>query len=156
MTPDPDDRPGPGTGEPDPPDSAGPVDDFERIVSGWRSEGAPAWPDDADVLAADVSPTDPGNSGQDDGEEPADDEHFVPPEPPPLPRIGPPALVGLALLGLGLVLLVSPSWVGVPSVYGLPMGLLCLASGLGWLVLRLWPSPPQPGDGDGEDDGAVL
>ncbi len=54
------------------------------------------------------------------------------------------------------MLLASPSWVGVPSVYGLPLGLLCLAAGLGWLVLRLWPARRQPGDGDGEDDGAVL
>lgn len=83
------------------------------------------------------------------------DEHFVPPEPPPLPRLGPPALVGLALLGLGLVLLVAPGWVGVPGPYGLPLGLITLASGLGWLVLRLWPDPPSD-DHDSDDDGAVI
>jgi len=54
---------------------------------------------------------------------------------------------------LGVVLVSAPGWVGVSSTYGLPLGLLTLAAGLGWLVLRLWPTPPGPGDGD---DGAVL
>jgi len=80
-------------------------------------------------------------------------DHFVPPEPPPLPRIGPPALVGFALLALGLTLVTAPEIVGISSVYGLPLGLLALASGLGWLVLRLWPGPPDDLD---DDDGAQL
>ncbi|MGH3564499.1 MAG: hypothetical protein ACRDRH_00410 [Pseudonocardia sp.] len=106
-----------------------------------------------------AGPSEPGGSGSGGPNEPggaAGEGHFVPPEPPPLPRLGPPALVGLALLGLGLVLVISPNWVGVPAPYGLPLGLLTLAAGLGWLVLRLWPDPPPCGDGDGEDDGAVL
>ena len=64
-------------------------------------------------------------------------DHFVPPEPPPLPRLGPPAAVGITLLVLGLTLVIAPGVVGVSNVYGLPLGLLALASGLGWLVLRL-------------------
>ncbi len=63
----------------------------------------------------------------------------MPPEPPPLPRMGPPILVGLTLIVLGLVLVTFPGWVGVPQVYGLPLGLVAIAAGLGWLVLRLWP-----------------
>jgi hypothetical protein len=81
-------------------------------------------------------------------------DHFVPPEPPPLPRIGPPALVGFGLLLLGLALVTHPALVGVSDVYGLPLGLLALAAGLGWLVLRLWPAPPDERDED--DDGAQL
>ena len=80
-------------------------------------------------------------------------EHFVPPEPPPLPRIGPPALVGFALLALGLTLVTTPGVVGVPDVYGLPLGLLALAAGLGWLVLRLWPAAADERD---EDDGGAT
>jgi hypothetical protein len=92
----------------------------------------------------------------------AADEHFVPPEPPPLPRLGPPILVGITLIALGLVLVSFPGWVGVPLVYGLPLGLVAIASGLGWLVLRLWPDPddvPPPlylDDPDDPDGGAVL
>ena len=90
------------------------------------------------------------------------DEHFEPPEPPPLPRMGPPILVGLTLITLGLVLVSFPGWVGVPQVYGLPLGLVAVAAGLGWLVLRLWPDPddvPPPlylDDPDDPDGGAVL
>lgn len=141
MDRDPDDRPQPDGG-PTP-------DGFEAIVAGWRSEGqVPAWPDEHPGAArSEPAPV----------RRPLDEEHFVPPEPPPLPPIGLPAVVGLVLLGLGLVLLVAPGWVGVPTPYGLPLGLVGLASGLGWLVLRLWPDPPshRPRRDDG-DDGAVL
>lgn len=84
-----------------------------------------------------------------------EDEHYVPPEPPPLPRLGPPAIVGLVLLALGLILVLVPGWVGVGPAYGLPLGLLSLAAGLGWLVLRLWPDPDGAGPSP-DDDGAVL
>lgn len=143
---DPDERPHPDGG----------VDDFDAIVAGWRDEGeVPQWPaapgpalpappPPAPRAPAPAAPTPPA----------PEDEHFVPPEPPPLPRLAPPAAVGLVLLVLGVVLVSAPGWVGVPSTYGLPLGLLTLAAGLGWLVLRLWPTPPGPGDDD--DDGAVL
>jgi hypothetical protein len=85
-----------------------------------------------------------------------EDEYYVPPEPPPLPRLGPPAIVGLVLLALGLILVLVPGWVGVGPAYGLPLGLLSLAAGLGWLVLRLWPDPPGATPPDGSDDGAVI
>ncbi|GAA1284674.1 hypothetical protein GCM10009609_57310 [Pseudonocardia aurantiaca] len=103
-------------------------------------------PAPVDPAPVDPAPVDPA---------PVDDEHFVPPEPPPLPRLGPPAFVGLGLIALGLVLLVVPGWI-VAEPYGLPLGLVCLASGLGWLVLRLWPGPDSRSDEDDDDDGAVI
>jgi hypothetical protein len=137
------DSEGPDLGDGSPPD------EFEAIVARWRSEGAvPEWPRDERPAAAVHEPRPPAP--------PPEEEHFVPPEPPPLPRLGPPALVGLSLLALGLVLVVSPNWVGVPATYGLPLGLVALAAGLGWLVLRLWPDPPERIDDDPDDDGAVL
>lgn len=156
-------------GEPDErPHPDGGVDDFDAIVAGWRREGAvPEWPEE-DPTAAVLDPfeaADPPSPDVPSAPEPPpivvrpgprtapEDEHFVPPEPPPIPRIGPPAAVGLALLVLGVVLVTAPGWVGVPDTYGLPLGLLTLAAGLGWLVLRLWPSPPGPGR---DDDGAIL
>jgi hypothetical protein len=95
-------------------------------------------------------------SGPRDHVAPPEDDHYVPPEPPPLPRIGPPAIVGLVLLALGLILVLMPQWVGVGPAYGLPLGLLSLAAGLGWLVLRLWPDPPDADATDEDDNGAVL
>lgn len=129
---DPDERPHPDGG----------VDDFDAIVAGWKRDGeVPEWPTRAEPPAPVAPPAPPV------------EEHFVPPEPPPLPRLAAPVAVGLVLLVLGIVLVSAPGWVGVPGTYGLPLGLLTLAAGLGWLVLRLWPTPPGPGD---DDDGAVL
>ncbi|GAA3229806.1 hypothetical protein GCM10017691_22140 [Pseudonocardia petroleophila] len=144
---DPDERPHPDGG----------VDDFDAIVAGWRREGeVPRWPDEEPAADPPASPP-PAPPAASVVRPPAavapEDEHFVPPEPPPLPRLAPPAAVGLVLLILGIVLVTAPGWVGVPETYGMPLGLLTLAAGLGWLVLRLWPSPPRPGE---DDDGAVL
>lgn len=137
------------------------ADPFEAIVAGWRREGAvPSWPtgdrpppeppQTPPAPVAPVRPAPPVTAGTD-----ADRlDHFVPPEPPPLPRIGPPALVGFALLALGLALVTAPGLVGISDVYGLPLGLLALAAGLGWLVLRLWPAPA--GERDEDDDGAQV
>lgn len=161
-----------------------PQDEFDAIVSAWRLEGTvPDWP--ADGVAPSLFEPDPSEpapeppAGAVDAattpplppvarpETPAaaaphrgptgpEDEHFVPPEPPPLPRLAPPAIVGIGLLLLGLVLIISPNWIGVSSLYGLPLGLLSLAAGLGWLVLRLWPDAPETIGPDEDDDGAVL
>lgn len=151
---DPDERPQPGGG----------IDDFDAIVAGWRREGpVPRWPDEEPdgpppAPTAAPHPVTPHPVTPHSVVRPApgpspEDEHFVPPEPPPLPRLAPPAVVGLVLLVLGIVLVASPGWVGVSQAYGMPLGLLTLAAGLGWLVLRLWPAPPRPGE---DDDGAVL
>jgi hypothetical protein len=154
---DPDERPQP--------DGAAP-DEFEAIVALWRNEGdVPEWPD-GEVRETAVAPTDLEDPAPEPRPAPTlpprsysppplpEDEHFIPPEPPPLPRLGPPALVGLTLIAIGIVLVVSPGWMGLPDPYGLPLGLVGLAAGLGWLVLRLWPDPPDRRDED--DDGAVI
>ncbi|MHA6795353.1 DUF308 domain-containing protein [Pseudonocardia bannensis] len=164
MSPDPEERRGRDVGGPEP-DPAG--DDFDRIVASWRSEGqVPQWPADDRMPEDDRAPGERVRDDRPRAEEPPpgppravspiaeEDDHFVPPEPPPLPRLGPPAAVGLVLLVLGLLLCVAPGVVGISSSYGLPLGLLALAAGLGWLLLRLWPTTPRPGDG--EDDGAIL
>jgi hypothetical protein len=126
-----------------------------------RTDPAPGDPHTTDE-AATANRSDLPNGKQGSAADPVADEHFVPPEPPPLPRMGPPIIVGLTLIGLGLVLVSFPAWVGVPQVYGLPLGLVAIAAGLGWLVLRLWPDPddvPPPlylDDPDDPDGGAVL
>lgn len=149
-----------------PADVDGTVPEFEvHELDGTRESSTLDGPSPGDRTldgrTPDGRPPDPGPPARPPSptaaaEEPDEDDHFVPPDPPPLPRLGPPAAVGLTLLGLGLLLIIIPGWFGMSAVYGLPLGLLSLAAGLGWLVLRLWPSPPQQGTGDGEDDGAVL
>ncbi|MEJ2889030.1 hypothetical protein [Actinomycetospora aeridis] len=85
---------------------------------------------------------------------PPEDEHFVPPEPPPLPRLGLSSLLGLALLVVGVVLLAVPGLLGGPVGLGIVPGLLAMTAGLGWLVFGLRRA--RGSDGDGSDDGAIL
>jgi hypothetical protein len=82
-----------------------------------------------------------------------EDDHFVPPDPPPMPPLGQAAAVGVALLALGVLLVVSPDLLGLSEAAGMTLGLVTLAGGLGWLVLRSWSTDP-PDDVDPTDDGA--
>jgi hypothetical protein len=84
----------------------------------------------------------------------SDDDHFVPPEPPPLPRIGRAAAIGMGLIAGGLTLLLAPGLLGVSESVGLTLGLLTVAGGLGWLVLGSWAGDPP--DDPYDDDGAVF
>ncbi len=89
-------------------------------------------------------PTDPTRPG------PAD--HFVPPEPPPLPRIGMSSLLGLLLLVVGVVLLALPALVGGELAgLGIVPGLLAMAAGLGWLVVGMRRSSDDDGGSSGRD-----
>lgn len=133
-------------------------DEFERIVATWRDEGSvPDWPDDSPPAAPPPpAPEPPAHRPGPEDEDDDDDDHYHPPEPPPLPRPGPPAVVGGGLIILGLVLIAVPETLGLSSLYGLPLGLLGIAAGLTWLVMRMWPSHDADDPHDGDDDGAVL
>ncbi|MBA2322622.1 MAG: hypothetical protein H0V92_00895 [Pseudonocardiales bacterium] len=136
--------------------SAGRSATFEDIVADLWAEGAmPSWPEERSATSrqhlVDAAPPEVDRIAP----PPAADDHFVPPEPPPFPRLGQAAAVGVGLLATGVLLLFAPRLVGLSESAGLPLGLLTLACGLGWLVLRSWSNDP-PADGDDEDDGAVL
>jgi hypothetical protein len=87
--------------------------------------------------------------------EPVDDEddHFIPPEPPPLPRPQPATVGAVLLFALGIVLLTVPELIGLSDQYGLPLGLLSITGAIVWLVARLRQGPPTD---SGWDDGAQL
>ncbi len=141
-----------------------PDDEFERIVAAWRDEGSvPDWPAAPPAPpSAQPPPAPPARAAAEPapvhrpGPEDTDDDHYHPPEPPPLPRPGPPAVVGTGLIILGIVLVAVPETLGLSSLYGLPLGLLGVAAGLTWLVMRMWPSADADDPIDDDDDGAVL
>lgn len=81
----------------------------------------------------------------------SDEEHYVPPEPPPLPRLRPMTIFALLLLVLGLLLLMVPGVIGLDLRVAAPISLIALACGGGLLLLRAKQNPPPPGD-----DGAQL
>ncbi|RJQ69619.1 hypothetical protein D5S17_31010 [Pseudonocardiaceae bacterium YIM PH 21723] len=125
---------------------------FDEIVAEWRQEGsAPVWPEQQ----VDEVPVDSGTTtlplelpAKRDREE---DEHFVPPEPPPLPPLRGPTIGALLLMAIGVLLLVAPEVIGLNSQTGLILALLALASGVGLLILKMKQDPPE-----GWDDGAQV
>lgn len=83
---------------------------------------------------------------------PATDEHFVPPEPPPLPRGDLQTRLAWAavLLGPAFLVVAGLFWTGVPRLY-LGLAALAFVGGFVALVMRL----PASRDED-DDDGAVV
>ncbi|WP_434448375.1 hypothetical protein [Lentzea sp. E54] len=85
--------------------------------------------------------------------DPADEDHYVPPEPPPLPALRASTLAALGLFALGIVLLVAPGLFGLQPRIGTPLSLVALCAGVGWLILRMRNTPPPD---SGWDDGAQV
>jgi len=79
--------------------------------------------------------------------------HFVPPDPPPLPRLRPSTIFGILLMAIGVLLLAGPTLIGLAPRIATPLALVSLAGGIGWLVLRMRQGPPP---NSGYDDGAQL
>jgi hypothetical protein len=73
----------------------------------------------------------------------SDDEHYIPPDPPPLPRLRPMTIVALILVVAGVVLLLSPGLIGLDPRIGTPLSLLALVCGFGLLFLRIRRTPPD-------------
>lgn len=121
---------------------------FAEIVAGWSSD-APRWPEDGERAATDepAAGVEPG-APQDVG-----DDHYVPPEPPPLPTLRPRTIGGLLALAAGLLLLLAPGVIDLSEGAATPLGLLTLAGAVGWLALGLRSGPPSD---SGWDDGAQL
>lgn len=78
-----------------------------------------------------------------------DDEHYIPPEPPPLPRLRPMTIVALILVVAGVVLLLSPGLIGLDPRIATPISLLSLVCGFGLLFLRIRRTPADSGDDNG-------
>lgn len=86
----------------------------------------------------------------------ADDQHFVPPDPPPLPRLRGRTSFALILLVLGVLAMARPSLLAVAPDVVLVLGLLLVMAGLALLISGLRARSADPDGGDGWDDGARL
>ncbi|MEV6912589.1 hypothetical protein [Amycolatopsis sp. NPDC051071] len=98
---------------------------------GWRGGGT-SW---------DKTLFEDGPAGSSD-----DEGHFVPPEPPPLPRPRKGAFVVLLFFLLGLLLLIAPTLIGMGTRLGTPLGILALATAIALLLLRVRQGPPPGAD----------
>jgi hypothetical protein len=86
----------------------------------------------------------------------ADDAHFVPLEPPPLPKPKRRTVVALLFMVIGLVLLIRPSLLEAGPDVVLVLGIGSLIGGFAMLIHGLRPHASDPDDADGWDDGARL
>lgn len=121
---------------------------FAQIVAGWN-DPPPQWPAEGNAEEPDDSaPTEEIPTALAE-----DEDHFVPPEPPPLPRPQPATIGAVLLIALGVVLLAVPNTIGFSEQYGLPLGLLSITGAIVWLVARLRQGPPTD---SGWDDGAQV
>jgi hypothetical protein len=147
---------------------------FAEIVAGLEREGVgrtvpdvsavhdvadnaadpPAEPEPAPAPAKSPAPSWRGHEGEWDWSWGTDDEHYVPPDPPPLPRLRPLTIVALALIVVGVVLLIVPAVVGLSPRIATPIALVAVTCGGGMLLLRVRQSPPR--DPGARDDGAQI
>ncbi|MGH3647084.1 MAG: DUF308 domain-containing protein [Micromonosporaceae bacterium] len=86
-----------------------------------------------------------------------DEQGYVPPAPPPLPKLSRHAGISLALLAGGVLVMAWPELLGHVGIHTSEMVLvvataLLIAGGVG-LILRLRPAPDPDGD---PDDGAQV
>ena len=129
-----------------------------------ESSPAPATPEDIDfesawqqVLASlhatpgPAAPSWPDNDGADETEsyDPADEDHYEPPTPPPLPRLRKATLGAIAVIGFGLLLLATNVDGGTFRI----VALLAIVGGVASLVWNMRNGPPTD---SGWDDGAVV
>jgi hypothetical protein len=91
--------------------------------------------------------------------EPADDEeHFIPPAPPPLPKLDPLAKGAWAALfgGPGYLIVATTAGWSVPGIAAF-CAVAAFVTGFAILVLRMTdPGAGGPGGPDDGDDGAVV
>ena len=111
-----------------------------------------------DLTPTDPSPTEPvgwrvPNVSWEDAVAAEEEGHYVPPDPPPLPRLRPATLFGILLMAIGVLLLAGPSLIGLAPRIATPLALVALTAGIGWLILRMRQGPPPD---SGWDDGAQL
>lgn len=75
-----------------------------------------------------------------------DEGHYVPPEPPPLPRPRKGTLVAFSVVLAGLLLAIVPQFLGVANTVFLLLGAMIIALGIVLLLLRDRPESPPGAD----------
>ncbi|MGH3947848.1 MAG: hypothetical protein ACRDSE_01810 [Pseudonocardiaceae bacterium] len=115
----------------------------ESPPSDWRV-GPVGW--DSTMLSDNDNDNDNDSDSDNDDRGDVDDDHFVPPEPPPLPRLSKAAVLVLLFFAVGLLLLLAPGVAGIGATVATPLGILALATGLGFLLLRSREGPPPGSD----------
>jgi hypothetical protein len=124
---------------------------WQQVLESLQSpttSAVPPWPVAEDVTEPATAPdAQPADSAAGPAEE--DEEHYLPPQPPPLPRLRPATV--LSLLGIvgGIVVLGS-------DVEGGEFAWLAVIAIIGGAVALIWGVKQGPPPDSGWDDGAVV
>lgn len=79
-----------------------------------------------------------------------DEQHYIPPTPPPMPRLSAPTIMAVLLLSASILLLVLGGELGIATKLTMLLGVGGVLLSAGILVMRLRDNR------DDDDDGAVL
>jgi hypothetical protein len=126
---------------------------WQQVLTSLRSpsvrEPEPRWPERENVGTEelDVEAATGGNLGS--SYDPADEDHFVPPQPPPLPRLRSVTLAAAAAIGLGLFVLVV-------NLDGGTFRVPAFVAIIGGAISLVWNMRQGPPTDSGWDDGAVV
>ena len=85
----------------------------------------------------------------------ADTEHYVPPEPPPLPKLRRQTVAALVLLAVGITMVAWPA-IPVEATFRIVLGALLIAGACGVFLALMRRHHADPQSGTGWDDGARL
>jgi hypothetical protein len=144
--------------EPAPPVPADPLagldtdSEFHALIADWKIDTVAAireaerdlTREDADWRARLIKP-------QSADEVWLDEDHYVPPEPPPLPRLAAPTIIAMLVLAGSIVFLALGDRLGLGDGFTLVLGILGLLLGVGILFTRV-----RDHYRDEDDDGAAI
>jgi hypothetical protein len=80
-----------------------------------------------------------------------DEDHYVPPEPPPLPRLAAPTIIAMSVLAVSIILLGIGGQVGIANGLTLVLGIVGVLLGVGILLTRV-----RERRRDEDDDGSAI
>jgi hypothetical protein len=86
------------------------------------------------------------------GSDADDNDHYVPPAPPPLPRLAGATILALVVVAASVMLIAFGRALGLPGDLAFVAGVAGMLVGSGLLVMRL----RDGSDDDEDDDGAVI
>lgn len=129
-----------------------PDSEFQALIADWKIDTVAAIRDaereltreDADWRARLIKP-------QASDEVWLDEDHYVPPEPPPLPRLAAPTIIAMLVLAGSIVLLALGGRVGLADGMTLTLGIGGLLLGVGILFTRV-----RDRRRDEDDDGSTI
>ena len=148
-----------GAEQPELPEQSDPLDSddtraaFEALVADWRVDTIAAVREaERDLNREDSEWRSRLNRPQARDEVWLDEDHYVPPAPPPLPRLAAPTIIAMTVLAVSIVILGIGGQFGLASGLTFVLGICGILVGAGILFSRI----REHRHDDEDDDGAAI